>query len=233
MDTEDTFMDSDTEHSADAGRPVTGQPQPTSTSRLRKVIAWSVGAMLIGMAGGAGIVVLVNQRNVAEQAKAQAAASALADARAKARQSSIAGVRTWKNLGRKHVTGPVVYPMSPPVGGNHSAVWIECTGKVYDAPVRNERAVHSLEHGAVWVTYNAKASAADLGFLSRKVTRTPYSFMSPYPTEKSTITLSAWGVQLDVTSARDPRVKQFLLKYVQGSQTPEPGGPCGAPPQGV
>jgi hypothetical protein len=38
--------------------------------------------------------------------------------------------------------------------------------------------------------------------------------------------LSAWGHQLSVNTAADPRVDQFLTKYVQGAQTPEPGAAC-------
>lgn len=99
-------------------------------------------------------------------------------------------------------------------------------GTVYDKPVKNENAVHSLEHGAVWVTYNAKATPDDIKALSTKVSTTPYSLMSPYPEEQGTITLNAWGIQLSVDSATDPRVEQFFTKYVQGPQTQEPGASC-------
>src|SRR5947209_2298435 len=70
----------------------------------------------------------------------------------------VRGEKTWSNLGRNHVDKPVSYPMTPPVGGNHNPVWQNCNGNVYDKAIRDENAVHSLEHGAVWVTYNSKAS---------------------------------------------------------------------------
>ena len=54
--------------------------------------------------------------------------------------------------------------------------------------------------------------------------------MSPYPEQASPIMLSAWGVQLAVDSADDPRVDQFLAKFRQGPQTPEPGATCNAVP---
>lgn len=38
--------------------------------------------------------------------------------------------------------------------------------------------------------------------------------------------LTAWGKQVAVDSAKDPRVDQFFAKYVQGPQTPEPGAAC-------
>ncbi|UNX53333.1 DUF3105 domain-containing protein [Georgenia sp. TF02-10] len=38
--------------------------------------------------------------------------------------------------------------------------------------------------------------------------------------------LSAWGVQLSVDDAADPRIDAFLAKHVQGEQTPEPGASC-------
>ncbi|MEU9348185.1 DUF3105 domain-containing protein [Streptomyces sp. NPDC048278] len=137
------------------------------------------------------------------------------------------GVRTWTGkLSRTHVTGTVKYPMHPPVGGNHNPVWLNCNGNVYTKAVQDENAVHALEHGAVWVTYTDKASKSDVDKLAAKVKQTPYSLMSPYTDQTSPIELSAWGHQLSVTSADDPKVGKFFETYVQGKQTPEPGASC-------
>ncbi|MER6264066.1 DUF3105 domain-containing protein [Streptomyces sp900105245] len=137
------------------------------------------------------------------------------------------GVRTWSGkLARTHVTTKVSYPMHPPVGGNHNPVWLNCNGDVYTEPVQDENAVHALEHGAVWVTYTAKAKKADVDALAAKVKKTPYSLMSPYANQDAPLILSAWGHQVTVKSASDPEVDKFFAAYVQGRQTPEPGASC-------
>jgi hypothetical protein len=137
------------------------------------------------------------------------------------------GVKTWKGtLSRNHVTKTVTYPMEPPVGGDHNQVWMNCNGDVYTKALNNMNAVHSLEHGAVWVTYNSKASDADVKALAAKVKKTPYTLMSPVEDQKDPIMLSAWGKQRTVTSATDPNVDKFFAAYVQGKQTPEPGAAC-------
>lgn len=137
------------------------------------------------------------------------------------------GVKTWsEKLSQTHVTKTVDYPMEPPVGGDHNAVWMNCNGDVYTKAIKNVNAVHSLEHGAVWVTYNSKASDADVKALSEKVKKTPYTLMSPVEDQKDPIMLSAWGHQRTVTSASDPAAAKFFETYVQGKQTPEPGAAC-------
>ncbi|MEU6661394.1 DUF3105 domain-containing protein [Streptomyces sp. NPDC046821] len=137
------------------------------------------------------------------------------------------GVRTWTGkLARNHVPGKVSYPMTPPVGGDHNQVWMNCNGDVYKKPLANENAVHSMEHGAVWVTYTDKADPADVKQLAAKVSQTPYSLMSPDQEQKDPIMLSAWGHQRTVKSAADPAVASFFSTYVQGEQTPEPGASC-------
>ncbi|MGW6742184.1 DUF3105 domain-containing protein [Streptomyces sp. NPDC055025] len=145
-----------------------------------------------------------------------------------AAKAPIKDEKSWdaKKLGRNHVTEAVKYPMTPPVGGDHNQVWMNCQGDVYKDPIADVNAVHSLEHGAVWVTYNDKASEADVKTLGEKVEKTPYSFMSPLKEQTGAIMLSAWGKQVSVDSASDPRVDQFFTKYVQGPQTPEPGAAC-------
>ncbi|KES07368.1 membrane protein [Streptomyces toyocaensis] len=137
------------------------------------------------------------------------------------------GVRTWKGtLGRNHVTKAVDYPVTPPVGGDHNPAWMNCNGDVYTDEINNTNAVHSLEHGAVWVTYNASADKADVDALAAKVKKTPYTLMSPVDGQKEPILLSAWGHQRTVTGAEDPDVDAFFEKFVQGQQTPEPGAAC-------
>ncbi|QOV38787.1 DUF3105 domain-containing protein [Streptomyces ferrugineus] len=137
------------------------------------------------------------------------------------------GVRTWQGeLGRTHVAKSVKYPTEPPVGGDHNQVWMNCNGDVYTKELKNEHAVHSLEHGAVWVTYTSKAPKADVEALAAKVKQTPYTLMSPDEKQKDPIMLTAWGHQRSVTSADDPNVAKFLETYVQGEQTPEPGAAC-------
>ncbi|MFF1275954.1 DUF3105 domain-containing protein [Streptomyces marokkonensis] len=137
------------------------------------------------------------------------------------------GVRTWEgSLGRNHVTKKVDYPVTPPVGGDHNPAWMNCNGDVYTDEINNTNAVHSLEHGAVWVTYNASAGKADVDALAAKVKKTPYTLMSPVDGQKEPILLTAWGHQRTVTGAEDPNVDAFLEKFVQGRQTPEPGAAC-------
>lgn len=137
--------------------------------------------------------------------------------------SPIKGVLVWDNLGRNHVPGNPTYPMSPPVGGDHNPVWANCG--VYDKEIPNKYAVHSLEHGAVWITTNAKATSADLTTL-KKLANQDYILMSNYPSQTSPVILSAWGHQLRVNIASDPRVAAFVKEYLQGPQTPEPGASC-------
>jgi hypothetical protein len=137
------------------------------------------------------------------------------------------GEMVWKGtLGRTHVKTTVQYPTEPPVGGDHLRAWMNCNGDVYTKAVDNMNAVHSLEHGAVWVTYTSKASKADVEALAAKVKQTPYTLMSPDEKQQDPIMLTAWGVQRTVTGADDPNVGKFFEKYVQGEQTPEKGAVC-------
>ncbi|ALV49875.1 DUF3105 domain-containing protein [Streptomyces althioticus] len=137
------------------------------------------------------------------------------------------GVRAWKGeLGREHVTKSVDYPVTPPVGGDHNPVWMNCDGDVYEDEINTTNAVHSLEHGAVWVTYNGDAPKAEVEALAAKVKKTPYTLMSPVDGQKDPLVLTAWGHQRTVKGATDPAVDAFLEKFVQGQQTPEPGAAC-------
>ena len=136
----------------------------------------------------------------------------------------ISGVKSYSGLSRDHTDSPVTYAQNPPVGGPHSPVWQNCG--VYDQPVPNEQAVHSLEHGAVWITYRPDLPAGEVAQLRDLVRGRSYTLLSPYPGLPAPVVASAWGVQLQVQSAGDPRLAQFIAKYANGPQTPERGAPC-------
>ncbi|MGK5557449.1 DUF3105 domain-containing protein [Actinomadura kijaniata] len=138
----------------------------------------------------------------------------------------IAGLVEKGDLSRDHTQNAVAYDTTPPMGGAHDPMWQNCDARVYDRPLRNENAVHSLEHGAVWITYRPGLAADQVERLATKVRTTDYTLMSPYPGLDAPIALSAWGRQVKVQDAADPRVDAFLRAYVKGPQTPEPGAAC-------
>src|SRR5437868_45860 len=88
---------------------------------------------------------------------------------ASAGSPSIAGLVQKDNLGQEHTSSAVQYDATPPMGGNHDPMWQNCDARVYDQTLRNENAVHSLEHGAVWITYQPGLDAAQLNRLKAKV----------------------------------------------------------------
>lgn len=146
-------------------------------------------------------------------------------------EQEIVGITSTIVTDRSHVQTEVDYKDVPPVGGNHAPQWLACNGNIYDEPIVDENAVHSLEHGAVWITYTPDLANEQIEALKSKVKG--YTFMSPYPDQESPIMLTAWGVQLPLDAADDERVDQFLAKFRQGPQTPEPGATCNAIPGGM
>jgi Protein of unknown function (DUF3105) len=143
----------------------------------------------------------------------------------------IQGLQTFDYAaGQEHVTTPVTYDQSPPVGGPHDGEWADCTGTVYDVQIRQENAVHSLEHGAVWITYDpAVISGAALQTLTDLASESG-RMLSPNPGQDSPISLQSWNHQLKVDSADDPRIKQFADFFTYNQEFyPEPGASCENP----
>lgn len=135
----------------------------------------------------------------------------------------IEGLEIIEVTAQQHVTGPVDYPQTPPVGGNHSAALQTCGA--YDRPVPNELAVHAMEHGAVWITHLPDLPAAQVATL-RSLASKSHVLVSPYPGLPSPVVASAWGRQVRLPSADDKRLKRFVSAFRQGPQAPERGAGC-------
>jgi hypothetical protein len=135
----------------------------------------------------------------------------------------IEGVETFENT-TEHVEGEVDYEQSPPAGGPHNAMWLNCG--IYDQPVPNENAVHSMEHGAIWVTYDADALSDEELSTLRGELPSSYVVLSPYEGLDSPVVLSAWNQQLKLDSADDERIGQFFEEYWRSQNVPEPNASC-------
>lgn len=133
-------------------------------------------------------------------------------------------VATFSGLSRTHTNSPVHYPQTPPVGGDHNPVWQNCG--YYSQPLHNENAVHSMEHGTVWITYEPNLPKDQVDLLANLGRGQPFMLVSPYPGLPAPVVASAWGVQEWFHTANDPKLNEFVSTYRQGPQTPEPGALC-------
>jgi hypothetical protein len=142
----------------------------------------------------------------------------------------IDGITTAEYEAGQHVGTTVAYTESPPIGGEHDPVWADCTGTVYDVDIRHENAVHSLEHGAVWITYDPDVVTGDALQTLRDLASESGRMVSPNPGQDSPISLQSWNHQLKVDSADDPRIQQFADFFTYNQEFyPEPGASCENP----
>ena len=120
------------------------------------------------------------------------------------------------------------YEITPPAGGNHLSQWQTCTGTVYTEPIADGNGVHSLEHGAVWLTYDPELVDEDqVTALTSKIEGRDYSLMSPYPGQGVPVSLQAWGVQYQTDDVDDTKIDEFLNYYIQnGDNLAEMNSTC-------
>lgn len=176
--------------------------QQAAADRRRSALLWgSVGLVVLLVAGG--IFWAVTSRD-----------SAPAEAR---------GVLRSYQADRGHIKTPQKYAQTPPAGGAHSDIWLNCG--VYPTPVPNENAVHAMEHGAVWVTYDPSVAKEDV---TNFVATIPDTFMvvSPYSGMDAPVVASAWGKQMKFDKLTDPKLAKFITDFRLGPQTPELGAAC-------
>ena len=140
--------------------------------------------------------------------------------------TAIPGLQTFATPSRRHVLGPVSYAEVPPVGGDHHPVWQNCG--FYSRPVEPERAVHSLEHGAIWVTYSPDLPAEQVDILRQLARSRTHVLVSPWPDGSllAPVVASGWAVQLKASSVSDPALAAFVAAYAGRGQAPEPGASC-------
>lgn len=125
--------------------------------------------------------------------------------------------------GFRHVNGPVTYETVPGSSGDHHPVWWDCG--IYPDPVPDEHAVHSLEHGAVWLTYRPDVDPGTVEALE-ELASGPYLLLSPLPEQEAAVVATAWGTQIAQDELDLPALRRFLDEHRMSPDAPEPGAPC-------
>ena len=121
--------------------------------------------------------------------------------------------------GRDHVSdGTVVaYKTNPPASGSHYAV--PADWGVYETVIPDERLVHNLEHGGIWISYRPSIPAAakerltalSKGYKSKVI-------MVPREKNDTDIALVSWGRVYKIAVSSDgtfdeKAIKNYIKKY--------------------
>ena len=121
------------------------------------------------------------------------------------------GILVYPATTNRSVEGPIQYDRKPPTNGNHAPLWQNCG--FYDEPIQDRHAVHSMDHGVVWITYRPNGNEN-------------YVIVSPYPGQNAPVIATSWRVQLKLKSANDPRLERFVKQFKISELAPLSGNRC-------
>jgi hypothetical protein len=133
------------------------------------------------------------------------------------------GIRVYPATTNRTVEGSIHYDRKPPTNGNHAPLWQNCG--FYQEPIQDRHAVHSMDHGVVWITYRPDLPQQQLETL-RSYGNENYVIVSPYPGQEAPVIATSWRVQLQVNSAGDPRLDQFVNEFKISELAPLSGNRC-------
>ena len=120
--------------------------------------------------------------------------------------------------GRDHVSEStkVVYKSNPPTSGNH---WPEpLQDGVYDKEKPDEAAVHSLEHGRIWISYKPSIPEQTKEALRKLLKGRAPIIVTPRSANETDIALVAW-TRLDAFNLNpdgsfdEKRILDFIQRY--------------------
>ena len=141
------------------------------------------------------------------------------DARQQAASSPPGEVQTYDvGPGGEHSQEDVDYDQTPPTGGVHNPVWQNAG--FYDEPVRDETAVHTLEHGAIWIAYDPDLPADQKAQIRNLVEGQTCMLASPYPDLSAADRRLGLGQAVDAGERRRPQPRALHPGLPPGTADP-------------
>ena len=133
------------------------------------------------------------------------------------------GIEVYPATTNRTVEGSIEYDREPPTNGNHAPLWQNCG--FYGESIQDRHAVHSMDHGVVWITYRPDLPQQQIETL-RPYVNDNYVIVSPYPGQDSPVIATSWRVQLELNNANDPRLDQFVNEFMVSELAPLSGNRC-------
>jgi len=133
------------------------------------------------------------------------------------------GIEVYPSTTNRTVEGPIHYDRNPPTNGDHAPLWQNCG--YYPEPIQDRHAVHSMDHGVVWITYRPHLPQQQFETL-RSYGDENYVMVSPYPGQHAPVIATSWRVQLELESADDPRLEKFVDQFKISELAPLSGNRC-------
>ena len=133
------------------------------------------------------------------------------------------GIQVYPATTNRTLERPIDYDRHPPTNGDHDPLWQNCG--YYPEPIKDRHAVHSLDHGVVWITYQPDLPAAQVDEL-RSYGGERYVIVSPYPGQDAPVIATSWRVQLKLDGAEDTRLRQFVDQFRISEISPLSGNKC-------
>lgn len=123
---------------------------------------------------------------------------------------------TYPIQGRAHIADGAAhapYNSNPPSSGPHYAS--PARGGFYDDALPDERVIHNLEHGDIWIAY--RSQLPDEVKSALRSFAGPYVVVSPRQENDGDISLVAWGrvdtFNLENGALDEARIRDFIARY--------------------
>ena len=133
------------------------------------------------------------------------------------------GIEVYPATTNRTVEDPIDYERHPPTNGDHDPLWQNCG--FYEEPIKDRHAVHSMDHGVVWITYRPDLPERQIKTL-RPYGKENYVLVSPYPGQDAPLLATSWRVQLELNGADDPRLRRFVNQFRISELAPLSGNRC-------
>lgn len=122
-----------------------------------------------------------------------------------------------------HSEQPQTYEMTPPVQGFHSSTPAACG--VHATQLVDEELVHSLEHGAVALLFDPRATPEDIKELEALASEADENVVSaPYEGMEPAFAIASWGERMDLDELDIAAVNEYIDVFA--GKGPEAGRTC-------